>query len=120
MNPFVSVTLRGGRGSFPSLGIYLLEGQPIGKEQGRGELEVGTGCIPDSISKSLERSEENALQQMNTPQVLVEEKNPFRPTLVHSSNGQVITGVFPLIFLNSDLILDHFAVEYWGLSSSFT
>lgn len=94
-NLLVPVTFRGSRSSLPSLCIYLLEGQPTGKGQGRGELEVGIGCIPDSISKCFEHSEENALQQMNTPQCLWG-KNPFQ--LVHNSSGQVITVFFSLIF----------------------
>lgn len=107
------------QGQLP-LTLHLFAGRTAHRERtGQGELEVGIGCIPDSISKYLEHSEENALQEMNTPQVLVEKK-PHSDHLVHNSSGQVITGLFSLIFLNRDLILDHFAVDIWGLSSSFT
>lgn len=90
--PLVSVTFRGSRSSFPSLCVYLLEGQPTGKGQGRGQLEVGPGCISDSISKYLEHSGGNASQQMNTPQVLVE-KNPT-PTSTCAQQHKTLLGVF--------------------------
>lgn len=94
--PLVSVTFGGSRSSFPSLCISSLEGQPTGKGQGRGELKVGIGCVPEGISNPLEHTGENTFQQMNTPQVLVEKKpHPSLSTfVVLNTSDQVITGFF--------------------------
>lgn len=100
--PLVSVAFTACRSSFPFLCIPWLEGQPTGKGQGRGELKVGIGCVPEGISNHLEHTGENAFQQMNTPQMLVGEKtHPSLSTcVVLNTSGQVITvGVFFLIFL---------------------
>lgn len=90
--PLMSVTFRGSRSSFPSPGAYFLEGQPTGKGQGRGELEVGIHCIPDSLSEYPEHSGENAVQQMNTPQVLVERKPHFNQHLCTTAVPKSLQG----------------------------
>ena len=83
---------------------------------------MGSGCVPEGISNRLEHTGENAFQQMNTPQVLVEKKtHPSLTTcVILNTSGQVITGWGFFLIFYSNLIRAYFAVDIWGLSPSFT
>lgn len=81
------------------LPLGLFAGRTAHRERTRqGELEVGIGCIPDSISKDLEHSGVNALQQVNIPQVPVEKKPRSNQHFSPSAVAKSLLGVFSLSF----------------------
>lgn len=116
MNPSCLWPSEAAGAAFPPCVFICWKDSPQGRDKAGGSWRWDLAAFLTAFQSILSIQEE-MLHSKWIPLRCWWRKTPLPPALVH--NSTIHYWGFFVIFLNSDLILDHFAVGFWGFSSSF-